>query len=66
MDVASGAYTSTFAAASLDVRKEADRYYGGFLVPMGKLTPPAAIAQNDELAQELWDTTERFNAEWEL
>lgn len=66
MNVVDGSYTILFAAAAPEVKKDADRYKGSYLVPIGKLASPSARAQNDELATELWDTTERFMQEWNL
>jgi hypothetical protein len=66
MSVASGAHTILFAAAAPDVRRDADAYRGAFLVPVAKLGAPSRLAQNEELALELWDTTERLIQEWEL
>ena len=54
-----GAYASVFAAASPVVKAERDRYKGAWLEPPGKLvTPPTSHAEDKELAEELWKTTE--------
>ena len=66
MNVVDGSYTVLFAAAAPEVRKEVDRYKGAYLIPIAKLSTPSPQAQNEELAQELWDTTERFVKEWNL
>ncbi|KAG6853071.1 hypothetical protein C0991_007063 [Blastosporella zonata] len=53
-----GAYTSCFAAASPAVRASPQKYKGTFLEPVGVITEPSDNAKNEELAKELWDTTE--------
>lgn len=66
MNVVDGSYTVLFPAAAPEVRKESERYKGAYLIPIAKLGEPSPLAQNEELAQELWDTTERFMQEWGL
>ncbi|OSD08182.1 NAD-P-binding protein [Trametes coccinea BRFM310] len=54
-----GAYPSVFAAASPVVKEEKDKYKGACIVPPCKLAvPPCPHAENKELAEELWNTTE--------
>lgn len=53
-----GAFTSTFAAASTEVSLNRDRYKGSYLSPVAKLTMPSKSALNSVLAKELYDTTE--------
>lgn len=60
---AKGAYTSVFAAASPEVREKAEMYKGAFLVPVAKIGRLSEDAANLELAEELWETTERILAE---
>lgn len=55
-----GSHTSVIAAASPDVRKNADKYKGAYLEPVGKVTQPSKVAQNAELSHELWATVETF------
>jgi len=55
-----GSHTSVIAAASPDVRKNAEVYKGAYLEPVGKLTAPSKVAQNAELSHELWATVETF------
>lgn len=50
---------SVFAAASPEVRKRAGEFKGAYLMPVGKITPPSADAQNPQLARELWETSEK-------
>lgn len=56
-----GALTSVFAATAPVVRDQPQLYGGAYLQPPGKLgRPPNADARSLELAEELWDTTERL------
>lgn len=56
-----GALTSIFAATAPVVRDQPQLYGGAYLQPPGKLgRPPNADARSLELAEELWDTTERL------
>lgn len=55
---AEGALTSIFAATSLKVWVEKEKYGGAYLVPFGKIETPSENGQNAELAEELWKTSE--------
>ena len=66
MSVRDGSYTPLVAAASPDVRKEADKYRGAYLVPIGKFGEIAKQAQEEDRAKELWNTTETLLKEWGL
>ena len=66
MKVKDGAGTPIIAATSPAIRAKAERYKGGYLVPMGKLSEPSKKAQDEDLAKELWETTERLLKEWGL
>ena len=66
MSVVDGSRTTEFAAAAPEVRKNAEKYRGQFLVPIAKLSAPSKEALDDELGLELWNTTERFMKEWDL
>lgn len=55
-----GAYTSCFATAASEVRDNPEKFKGAFLEPVGIVTPPSEVARRDELAEELWETTERI------
>ncbi|KAL5520005.1 hypothetical protein ACEPAG_1665 [Sanghuangporus baumii] len=62
--VRDGAGTLIIAAVSPGIRAEAEKYKGGYLMPIGKLSNPSKQAQNGELARELWATTETLLKEW--
>lgn len=54
-----GAYGTVLAAAGSAVREDREKYKGAFIVPPGKIgTPPAPQADSEDLAKELWETTE--------
>jgi len=53
-----GAYTSVFAAASPKVRADPEQYKGKYLVPYGSVEEPSEDAKREDLAWELWQTTE--------
>ncbi|KAH9947937.1 NAD-P-binding protein [Amylocystis lapponica] len=53
------AYSTVFAAASPVIHAELDKYRGSYIVPPGKLARPSKLAENPDLAKELWETTER-------
>ncbi|GBE79047.1 Uncharacterized oxidoreductase [Sparassis crispa] len=55
-----GGYSPSFAAAAPVVRAEAEKYRGAHIVPPGKLGRASALAEDHELAKELWDTTEKI------
>ena len=60
-----GAYSTVFSAASSAVREDRARYQGAFIMPDRKqggvvAKPPASQAESEELAQELWSTTEEI------
>ncbi|KAF8500193.1 NAD-P-binding protein [Russula emetica] len=54
-----GGYTPAWAAASRQVFEERDKYKGKYLVPYGVLEDASEDARREDLARELWDTTER-------
>jgi hypothetical protein len=56
---AEGALTSLFAATSAKVWNEKEVYGGAYLMPFGKIELPSENAQNEELAEELWSTSEQ-------
>lgn len=59
-----GAYPSLFAAGARVVREQEDTYRGAFILPPGKLgEPPNKDIDNQELAKELWATTETLLTE---
>jgi hypothetical protein len=53
-----GAMTTLFAANSR-VWTEKEQFSGAYLVPPGKIEVPVGNGNNDELAEELWLTSER-------
>jgi len=56
-----GALPSVFAAAAPIVRERPQLYKGAYLQPPGQLgSPPNADALDPELANELWETTEKI------
>jgi hypothetical protein len=56
-----GAYNSVIAAASPVVRQHPEKYKGAYLEGAnGKISEPSQLAQDPELAAELWKTTEDF------
>jgi hypothetical protein len=54
--VEKGAYTSVYCAASTDVTPAMS---GEYFVPLGKLGKASKLARDGELAQKLWDWTEK-------
>jgi len=59
-DMSTGAYTSVFAAGSPEVRENAEKYKGAYLVPIAQVAQASEDALDDKLAVELWETTERI------
>jgi hypothetical protein len=59
-----GGYTPAWAAASRQVSEERDKYKGKYLVPYGVLEDASQDARREDLAKELWDTTERVLKEF--
>jgi hypothetical protein len=53
-----GAMNSLFAATSPTVWANKEVFGGAYLIPHGKIETPVGNGQNDELAQELWATSE--------
>ncbi|KAG8740932.1 hypothetical protein FRC10_003547 [Ceratobasidium sp. 414] len=60
IDEAGGARNSVYAASDPDVRADPRRFKGQFLTPVGKVTAPAAIAQDKQLARDLWTLTDKI------
>ncbi|KZT13260.1 NAD-P-binding protein [Laetiporus sulphureus 93-53] len=54
-----GAYSTVFAVAAPIVRAEPRKYRGAYIVPPGKLGTPGQAVNNQEVARELWETTEQ-------
>jgi hypothetical protein len=59
-----GGYTPAWAAASRQVSEERDKYKGKYLVPYGVLEEASKDARSEDLARELWDTTEKVLKEF--
>ncbi|KZO90124.1 NAD(P)-binding protein [Calocera viscosa TUFC12733] len=60
---AQGAITQLFAATSSEVRREADKYKGQYLVPYGSVGQPSDIARREGLPEDLWVLTDKVAAE---
>ena len=60
-----GAYTTVFAAASPIPEKDS-RYKGAYLRPIAQLSDATPTACSPELGAELWETTERIVAGFNL
>ncbi|RTE69767.1 hypothetical protein BHE90_015848 [Fusarium euwallaceae] len=52
-----GAANSLFAAAATEVRENAEKYKGKFLVPIGKLEAPNPVAEDAGQVKGLWENT---------
>lgn len=57
MSAEQGAATSLFAAMATEIKKDALKYQGKFLVPVGKLETPNPFAQDDRQVKGLWENT---------
>lgn len=55
-----GAYTQVFAAASPAVKANPEKYKGQYMVPVGILGKTGKNGLRKDLADDLWETTERF------
>ncbi|KZS87634.1 NAD-P-binding protein [Sistotremastrum niveocremeum HHB9708] len=55
-----GGITPAFAAASIEVAGDKEKYKGAYLIPYGKIEKASKEAENPELAKELYDTTEKI------
>jgi hypothetical protein len=54
-----GAVTSLFAATAKEVREEAGKYKGSYLVPYGKIGRKHPRARDAEQGRVLWELTQR-------
>jgi len=52
-----GSANSTSAATAKEVRQNAEKYKGKFLVPVGKVEIPSIVAEDDRLVKGLWENT---------
>jgi len=55
-----GSYTSCFAAASPLVKNFPAKYKHAYLEPVGNIGEMSTNAKRDDLASDLWETTERI------
>ncbi|KAI0058951.1 NAD(P)-binding protein [Artomyces pyxidatus] len=55
-----GGYTPAWAAASKEVAAYPEKYKGKYLVPYGIIEEASVDARREDLAQELWRTTEQL------
>ena len=55
-----GAHNSCFAAASPLIRQHPEQFKGAYLVPCGVIEEPGKNAKRNDLALELWKTSERL------
>jgi hypothetical protein len=60
IDEAGGARNSVYAASNQAVRADPKRFKGQFLTPVGKVGKTAAVAQDKQLARDLWTLTDRI------
>jgi hypothetical protein len=60
-----GAYTTLFAAASPTPQEDA-HYKGGYMRPICRFAEASTLGCNAELAAELWETTEKVVAGFNL
>lgn len=61
-----GAKSIVFAAASPSVRADMQKFNGSYLLPIGKFGKPSKQALNEDLAGELWRTTEELLKTWDV
>jgi len=59
-----GGYTPAWAAGSCQVLEEREKYKGKYLVPYGIIEEASEDARREDLAKELWETTERVLKEF--
>ncbi|KAF4501804.1 carbonyl reductase [Fusarium agapanthi] len=52
-----GATDSLFAATATEVKKDALKYKGRFIVPVGKVAEPNPVAKDDRQVKGLWKNT---------
>lgn len=54
-----GAITSLFAATSVEVSQEKEKYGGAYLEPFRQVVQPSEDARDEILAEQLWVTSEK-------
>ncbi|KAI1067471.1 hypothetical protein LB506_003877 [Fusarium annulatum] len=57
MTAEQGAANSLFAATATEIKKDALKYKGKFIVPVGKLEEPNPVAKDDRQVKGLWENT---------
>ena len=57
-DETRGAFTVAFAAAGVKIQKDMAKYKGAYLTWWEQIEIPKPQARNEDLAKELWQTTE--------
>jgi len=57
-DETCGAWTPTFAAAGVGIQKDKEKYKGAYLTWWNQIEVQAANARDEQLAKQLWQTTE--------
>ncbi|CAE6466252.1 unnamed protein product [Rhizoctonia solani] len=60
IDEAAGARNSVYAASNPVIRSDPERHRGKFMTPIGTITPPSVLAQDPDLARDLWTLTEKL------
>ncbi|ELU37603.1 short chain dehydrogenase domain-containing protein [Rhizoctonia solani AG-1 IA] len=60
IDEAAGARNSVYAASDPTVRSDSQKHRGSFITPVGKIATPSDLAQNQDLARDLWNLTEKL------
>lgn len=57
MTAEQGAYNPLFAATATDIKNDAPKYKGKFLVPVGKLETPNPVTKDKLQAKGLWENS---------
>ena len=52
-----GSYHTLFAATAGEIRERAEKYKGRYMVPMGEVKAVHPVAEDEEQARKLWETT---------
>lgn len=58
-----GSYTTVFAAAAKEVVADKAKWKGAYMQPIARFGKSSKMATSEELAKELWETTERILAQ---
>lgn len=57
--VEEGSLTALFAATDPIIREEKEKYGAAYLIPFGVIEEQAGPAKDEDLAKELWESSER-------